>query len=642
MVDIHYLKLLSRQYPTCEAAAAEIMRLYSSLHMPKGTEYFFSDLHGEYDAFIHQLKSVSGVIKSKIDELFSCSLSEDDRKKLASLIYYPEREISKQVDADGFEEWVKLTISRLTRICICVSEKCTRAQIRRKAPKDFSEITDELIHASETGKDKYFTAIVESVIHTGMSREFITGLCQMIRDIAIDRLHILGDIFDRGPHAELIMKELMQFHDLDIQWGNHDIAWIGAACGNLACTASVLRIGISYNNFDLLEYGYGINLRPLSMFAEKIYHNDECEYFMPHILDENKYDRVPPALAAKMHKAIAVIQFKLEGQLYEEHPEYNMADRMLLKNIDFEKGTVAVDGTVYKLRDTNLPTVNPQNPLELTAEEEELIYVLSTSFIKSSRLQKHIRFLFEKGGMYKSVNGNLLFHGCIPMTESGEFDVIELDNEKLCGKSYLDYIQQKVINAFFSSHDPKKRNADRDFLWYLWCGAKSPLFGKSKSGAFEGYFIEDSEAKREFMNPYYRLVEDKNICCKILTEFGLDPENSHIINGHLPVKQGDNPVKGDGSLFMIDGGISKAYQKKTGISGYTFIFSSKYLALVKHSPLELTDSDESPEIQITKYVKNRLYAKDTEMGKETQQRIEELYALLNAFRSGILKEENNE
>lgn len=639
MVDIYYLKLLSRQYPTCESAAAEIIRLHSSLHMPKGTEYFFSDLHGEHGAFIHQLKSVSGVIKSKIDELFSCRLTEDERSRLASLIYYPEREISNQVDADGFEEWVKIIIARLTELCICVSEKCTRAQIRRKAPKVFSDITDELIHASETGKDSYFKAIVESVIHTGMSREFITGMCCMIRDIAIDRLHILGDIFDRGPHADLIMDELMQFHDVDIQWGNHDIAWIGAACGNLACAASVLRIGISYNNFDLLEDGYGINLRPLSMFAESVYKDDECEYFMPHILDENKYDRVPPRLAAKMHKAIAVIQFKLEGQMYMEHPEYDMDDRILLKKIDYKHGTVNIQDKKYRLRDTNFPTIKQENPLELTEEESELIYALGTSFLHSDRLQKHIRFLFEKGGMYKSVNGNLLFHGCIPMKENGEFDIIELDNERLSGKSYLDYIGKKVSNAYFSSHDPKKRNADRDFLWYLWCGAKSPLFGKSKLAAFEGYFIDDKDIKREYMNPYYRLVEEREACLKILEEFGLEPETSHIVNGHVPVKHGDSPVKGGGSLFMIDGGISKAYQAKTGIGGYTFIFSSKYLALVKHSPSEMVNTDESPEIQITKYVKNRLYVRDTEKGKEIEQRVEELYALLNAYRSGILKEE---
>ena len=640
MIDINYLKLLSRQYPTLEAAAAEAIALSASLNMPKGTEYFFSDLHGEHDAFIHQLKSASGVIKAKIDELFSCQLTENERNSLAVLIYYPGREISKQVSRANFEEWVKITIKRLIDLTIFVSEKCTRAQIREKAPENFSDITDELLHAAETSNGEYFTAIIDAIIKTGVSKEFITGLCNMIRDIAIDKLHILGDIFDRGPHADAIIDELMLFHNVDIQWGNHDISWIGAFCGNLACAANVLRIGISYNNFDVLEDRYGINLRRLSDFASKVYADDTCEYFMPHILDENKYDPVSPALAAKMHKAIAVIQFKLEGALYKEHPEYDMDDRIILEKINFDNYTVEIDGKIYNLRDCNLPTVDKNEPLKLTDEERELICSISASFRHSERLEKHIKFIVEKGSMYKSINGNLLFHGCIPMNEDGSFDEIEIDGKKLYAKGYLDYINTKVNNAYFSSHEPEKKNSDRDYLWYLWCGAKSPLFGKSKLSAFEGYFIGDKEAKKEKMNAYYELVENQESCHKILEEFGLNPKTSHIINGHVPVKMGDSPVKGGGSLFMIDGGISKAYQAKTGIGGYTFTFSSRYLALVKHSPFENINPDKSPEIQVTKNIKNRLYVKDTEKGGEIKQRLEELLSLINAYRSGTVKEKN--
>ena len=640
MIDINYLKLLSRQYPTLEAAAAEAIALSASLNMPKGTEYFFSDLHGEHDAFIHQLKSASGVIKAKIDELFSCQLTENERNSLAVLIYYPGREISKQVSRANFEEWVKITIKRLIDLTIFVSEKCTRAQIREKAPENFSDITDELLHAAETSNGEYFTAIIDAIIKTGVSKEFITGLCNMIRDIAIDKLHILGDIFDRGPHADAIIDELMLFHNVDIQWGNHDISWIGAFCGNLACAANVLRIGISYNNFDVLEDRYGINLRRLSDFASKVYAGDPCENFMPHILDENKYDPVSPALAAKMHKAIAVIQFKLEGALYKEHPEYDMDDRIILEKINFDNYTVEIDGKIYNLRDCNLPTVDKNEPLKLTDEERELICSISASFRHSERLEKHIKFIVEKGSMYKSINGNLLFHGCIPMNEDGSFDEIEIDGKKLYAKGYLDYINTKVNNAYFSSHEPEKKNSDRDYLWYLWCGAKSPLFGKSKLSAFEGYFIGDKEAKKEKMNAYYELVENQESCHKILEEFGLNPKTSHIINGHVPVKMGDSPVKGGGSLFMIDGGISKAYQAKTGIGGYTFTFSSRYLALVKHSPFENINPDKSPEIQVTKNIKNRLYVKDTEKGGEIKQRLEELLSLINAYRSGTVKEKN--
>ncbi len=638
MTDFNYLKLLARQYPTSESAGAAAVKLEAELNMPKGTEYFFSDLHGEHNAFIHQLKSASGVIKLKIDEVFARKLTEGERKSLAALIYYPSKEISRQIDTKAFEEWIEITVSRLIELLICVSEKCTRDQIREKAQESFREITDELLHAAETDNGEYFSSITSAIIKTGMSKEFIVSLCNMIRDISIDRLHILGDIFDRGPHADAIVDELMMFHDVDIQWGNHDISWIGAYCGNLACVANVIRIGISYNNFDQLEDRYGINLRRLSEFAVRVYADDPCTQFMPHILDENKYDPVLPTVAAKMHKAIAVILFKLEGALYLEHPEYNMQHRILLDKVDFENATVLIDGKSYQMTDTNFPTVDRQNPLKLSDEEYELILALSASFRHSERLKKHIKFIVEKGSMYKSTNGNLLFHGCIPMTQDGEFDTVEINGKPLFAKKYLDYINETVNRAFFSSHDPKKKNSDRDFLWYLWCGEKSPLFGKSKLSAFENYFTDDKAVLTETMNPYYKLVEGKDTCHKILEEFGLNPEYSHIINGHVPVRAGDDPVKGEGSLFMIDGGISKAYQKKTGIGGYTFIFNSRYMALVKHSPFEAADDDNSPEVQVTTYMRNRLYVRDTEKGALIKKQIEELCDLINAYRSGLIKE----
>lgn len=635
MTDLHYLELLSDKFPTRQKAASEIIRLTAMLFKPKGTEYFFSDLHGEHEEFIHQLKSASGVIKRKIDELFFETVSERERIELANLIYYPEKAVLERED---FEDWFKVTTSRLLDVCAVVSEKATRSKMREKAPKEFSEIIDELLNLAQCGKRNYYNNIFTAIIKTGVAREFLCGLCRMIRELSVDRLHIIGDIFDRGARADFIFDELLEFPNVDIQWGNHDIAWLGAWCGELTCVASVVRIAVSYNNFDCLEDGYGINLRPLFEFATEAYKDDPCELFMPHILDENKYDPVDKEAAAKMHKAIAVIMFKLESSLYTRHPEYKMHDRIMLDKINYNDKTIEISGKTYKLKDTIFPTIDPQNPFELTAEEKEVINSLALSIRHSERLKKHIAFLFNNGSMFLCCNNNLLYHGCIPFLQNGEFEKVEFDNKEMSPREYLEYINSVVKRAYASPYSLWTKNPDRDFLWYLWCGPKSPLFGKSKLSAFERYFIDDIELHKEEMNPYYKLIENREICEKILTEFGLDVENSHIINGHVPVKQGENPIKGDGLLYMIDGGISKAYQSKTGMGGYTFISSSTNNSLARHMPHEKNNEKQTPELQSVKLMQKRVRIKDTDYGKEIEERIEELYALIELYRNGIIKE----
>jgi fructose-1,6-bisphosphatase-3 len=464
-------------------------------------------------------------------------------------------------------------------------------------------------------------------------------MTQTISRLAVDRLHIIGDVFDRGAHPDLIMDYLVKFHDVDFQWGNHDIVWMGAAAGNPACIANVIRLNISYNNFDMLEIGYGINLRPLSAFALSVYGDDPCAPFKPHILDENEYDPVEPALAAKMHKAISVIQFKLEGRCVKAHPEYDMGGRLLLDKIDAAAGTVRVEGVERPMRDTFLPTVDPAAPYDLTAGERELMSTLEASFLKSEKLQRHIRFLFSHGGMYKIVNGNLLYHGCIPMTEAGEFEECVFDGEALSGRAYMDYLDARVRRSFFTRDD------GGDIMWYLWNGSKSPLFGKARMTTFERLFIEDKSTHKESSSPYYKLIKDRAVCERILREFGLSPETSHILNGHVPVKikDGENPIKGGGLLFFIDGGISKAYQKQTGIAGYTFIFNSRFMALSEHKPYSPLKEDGTqafnpPVIRIVEQLRRRMTVKDTDIGSDLERKVLELEALVGAFRDGSIKE----
>ncbi|MBP1757451.1 MAG: fructose,6-bisphosphatase [Firmicutes bacterium] len=645
MVDQHYLQLLAREYPTSQAAAAELIRLEAFLSLPKGTEFFFSDLHGEHEAFIHLLRSASGFIRTKIDDQFEKSVSLADRVALSNLISYPERELALLTAADQLTlDWCKITIYRLLEVCKLVSAKYTRFKVRRKLPPQFANIIDELLHVDTDSKSQYFTACVQSIDESGMTEAFITSLCLLIQRLAIDKIHVIGDIFDRGPRADAIMSALIDFRHVDFQWGNHDISWMGAQAGNWVCIASVIRLGISYNNFDSMEDGYGINLRSLSVFAAQVYRDDPCTLFTPHILDENIYDPVDPVLAAKMHKAIAIIQFKVEGQLLKRHPEYGMDDRRLLEKINFQDGTITLNGHVHELKDKLFPTVDPNDPLKLTPGEEELMKAIAASFRHSEKLQKHIRFLYDQGSMYLKINNNLLYHGCIPVQADGSFDQVTFDGQTYSGKAYLDYIDKVARLAQFAPpHSEIKYNA-RDFLWYLWCGPKSPLFGKNKMATFERYFIADKTTHKEVMSPYYQMLDQRDLCENILREFGLDPANSHIINGHVPVKlkAGESPVKGGGLLYVIDGGISKAYQSHTGIGGYTLIYNSRYLALAEHTPYHVDEKlrpvDLSPKVRIIENMPRRVLMADTDEGQVINSRITELKALLQAFREGLVEE----
>ena len=642
MRDLAYLKLLSREYPTVRAATSEIINLMAICGLPKGTEYFFSDLHGEYEAFVHLLRSSSGIIREKIRETFGHLIPEEEEVQLANLIYYPDRNLGKIRKTGLFtEDFQKITIYRLVQICKVVSSKYTRSKVRKKMPREFAYVIDELLHVDYNDDNKriYYSEIIHSIIDNSVADKFIVALCELIQNLTIDNLHIIGDIFDRGPRADIIMDELMHFHDVDIQWGNHDISWMGAATGKLACICNVLRIAISYNSFDVLEDGYGINLRPLSMFAAKVYRDDPCERFVPHILDENVYDAVDPGLAAKMHKAIAVIQFKVEGAIIKRHPEYGMADRILLETVDFEKGTVTVEGKEYPMLDRNFPTVDPANPLELTDGEKELLKTLKASFKHSGRLHKHVKFLYSHGAIYKCYNSNLLYHGCIPMKADGNFDSVMAGNAIYSGRSLMDYFNYQVQNAYFMPEGSVEKQWAMDLMWYLWCGSKSPVFGKDKMTTFEHYFIADKKTHKETLNPYYKLSVQEEFCDRILEEFDLPAKGSHIINGHVPVKMkdGETPVKAGGKLFIIDGGLSKAYQATTGIAGYTLIYNSNHLALAEHMPFD-PNKESSPRVSVVEKMQSRVMVADTDKGRELAGQIADLKELVAAYREGTLKE----
>ena len=554
-----HLKILSKQYTNIEQVAEEIINLQAILNLPKGTELFLSDIHGEYGSFSHILNNGSGIIRNKIEDIFNNQITERERRQLATLIYYPEEKLALiKKEVDNIKEWYSINLYRLIEVAREVSSKYTRSKVRKAMPKGFDYIIDELLHLQGCGPDKetYYKQIISSIIELDRADEFIVAISNLIKRMAIDHLHVIGDIFDRGPNAKLVMDTLMNFHSLDIELGNHDILWMGAACGNKACIANVIRICSRYDNIDTLEDGYGINIRPLSTFALETYKNDSCEKFVPKVFDYNKYIRSDEISIAKIHKAISVIQFKLEGQMIKEHPEYKMDGRLLLDKIDYEKGTIQIDNKIYNLNDTNFPTVDYKNPYKLTKEEEEIINRLQESFKNSETLNKHISFLYSKASMYKCFNSNLLFHGCVPMEADGEFSKIEVLGESISGKKYFDCIEKIANEAYFG----KENNKDAvDFMWYLWCGPKSPLFGKAKAATFERYFVEEKEIHKEEKNPYFTLIENEEICDKILKEFGLGTKNSHIINGHVPVKEkdGESPIKANGKLLVIDRRICK-------------------------------------------------------------------------------------
>ena len=647
MIDQRLLRHLSKKYPNIKAATEEIVNLSAILALPKGTEYFLSDLHGEHEAFIHMLKSASGVIRSKIEEFFGPELTRDERDELAALVYNAEAEIKRRKrSGEDFEKWCKVSIFRLVVICKSVTNKYTRSKVRKRLPKEYAYIIDELLHNSDDeNKGNYYGQIIATIVECGIAEDFIIAFTDVISSLAVDKLHIIGDIWDRGAHPDAIMDFLMGHHDVDFQWGNHDIVWMGAATGNWACITNVLRMDISYNNFDMLEIGYGINLRPLAVMAEKVYGDDPCQYFMPKRLDENKFDPIDDRLAAKMNKAISICQFKVEGQRIMAHPEYGLENRLLLDKIDFEKGTVRLRDGEFPLRDTNFPTIDPENPYELTEDERNMLNALEASFLQSEKLQAHIRFIYSHGALYTICNGNLMYHGCIPMDEEGNFEKCTVNGITASGKEYMDYVDSQVRKAYFEPDESEETGRSGDLMWYLWLSSKSPLFGKDQMTTFERCFVADKATHKEHTVPYYKLINRKEICEKILLEFGLDPKDSIILNGHVPVKikDGESPVKGEGKLIVIDGGMSKAYQKQTGIAGYTFIFNSRFMALAEHkpySPLKKDGTQEfhTPVIRTVKTLEKRMLIKDTDIGEELQKEADELKALVRAYRTGRLKE----
>ncbi len=645
-MEKRYLSLLSKDYPNIEACVCEIINLNAIKCLPKGTEYFFSDLHGEYGGFSHLLRSASGVIKTKIEDLFGEIILPDERNQLAELIYYPEKVlIELELSKNMLDNWRKITIYRLVQVCKKCSSKYTRSKVRKKMPAEYAYILDELLHADkDINKEVYYQSIIQSIADLGNADSFIIAICNLIQELCVDRLHIIGDIYDRGPRPDLIMNELSSFHGVDIQWGNHDISWMGAACGNRALIANVIRMAIHYNTIDLIEDGYGISLRSLATFADEVYKNDACQIFTPVVWDENEYAPVSLNLAAKMHKAITIIQFKLEGQLIEKHPEYNMSDRCLLNFINYKEGSISIDGQNYILKDHDFPSIDPLNPLALTEEEEALMKVFERSFEHSKALHKHIHYLYSHGNIYKCYNNNLLYHGCIPMTEDGEFTKVSIDGIDYEGKGLMDRLNELANTAYFSPINAQSKSDSVDFMWYLWCGRYSPLFGKSKLSCFEQYLIEDTSVKIETFNPYFHLCQTEEACHKILKEFGLDVSTAHIVNGHVPVKmkEGESPIKANGKLFIIDGGISKPYQPKTGIAGYTLIYNSRTLNLAEHHTYDAKNDSSmykrTPTVSIIEIMKPRVTVGNTDVGKELTQQVEDLKELIVAYRKGFLKE----
>ena len=647
MPDIEYLKLLAEKYPNRRAVRTEIINLRAILALPKATEFFLSDIHGEYDAFQYFVRSGSGMIRMRIDEAFGNILTESECDELASLIYNPVAEMKRREKSErDFDAWCKVSIRRLIAVCRVVSNKYTRSKVKKRLPKASSYIMDELLFADDVlDRHKYYDEIIDTLIEYGAAKEFIIDLTDSISNLTVDRLHIIGDIFDRGPKSHVILDYLMANRGVDIQWGNHDVLWMGAACGNRPCIATMIRINVRYNNFDMLEVGYGFNLRPLASLAEKIYGDDPCEYFRPNVLESNKYDPIPPELAAKMHKMISVIQFKVEGQEIRKHPEYHLEKRNLLEAIDFEKGTVTVEGVEYPMRDMNLPTVDPSDPYRLTEEEEEVMVALESSIVNSEKLQRHMNYMYSHGALYKVMNGNLFFHGCMIFDKNGNFKTVELDGEKYKGAAYIRKLDAMIRAAHGKQPEGQTQADAASVMWYLWLAEDSPLFGKDKMTTFERYFIEDKSTHKEHTVPYYKLIEKEEIADKILTEFGLDPDKGRILNGHVPVKikDGETPIKAGGKLFIIDGGISKAYHKTTGIAGYTAILTSKHMYLAEHKPYEPLREDGTqtfhrPVMHLVHTAPERLRIRDTDNGAELRQQIANLEALFEEFRHGGIRE----
>lgn len=645
-LSIRYLERLSELYPTIAAASTEVINLEAILNLPKGTEHFLTDIHGEYEAFSHVLKNGSGAVRRKVNDVFCNTLSNQDKQSLATLIYYPREKMNQILkEKSEHEDWYKITLYRLIQVCKQAASKYTRSKVRKALPPEFAYVIEELIIEKEGGIDKesYYNAIIQTIIRIGRAEEFIIALCQLIQRLVVDHLHIVGDIYDRGPGPHIIMDKLMQYHSVDIQWGNHDVLWMGAAAGQICCIANVIRICARYGNLDILEDGYGINLLPLATFALSTYGDDSCTCFQLKGSGSGSLDE--REMNIKLHKAVSIIQFKAEGQLIRRIPEFRMEKRNLLHLMDLEKGTITIEGKVYPLLDTNFPTINPKDPYAFSEQEEEIVRRLERAFLNCEKLQQHMKFLLARGSLYKVYNGNLLYHGCVPLNEDGTLREVEIYGKKYAGKALYEVLDSYVRKGFVAVND-QERQRGRDMMWYIWLHENSPLFGKAKMATFERYFLADKETHKEGKNPYYQLLEQEEVVDRILDEFGLSAEEGHIINGHVPVKKknGESPVKCGGKVLIIDGGFSKAYQGETGIAGYTLIYNSYGLILAAHEPFESTEaaiqrgSDiHSESVVVQRAIKRKLVG-DTDIGKDMKEKIADLEQLLEAYRSGVLVE----
>lgn len=645
--ELKYLEILSERFPTVQSVCTEIINLEAILNLPKGTEHFLSDLHGEYESFLHILKNASGVIKTKIDDIFKNDMTQSERRRFATLIYYPKEKLELiKKETANLDEFYRITLFRLIKICKVVGSKYSRSKVRKAIPKDYQYIINELLHSSQDTFDKesYYDKIIDSIISLGRADAFIITISYLIQQLAVDHMHIIGDIYDRGPGPDIIIDELMKYHSIDIEWGNHDIIWMGAAAGSEACIFNVIRICARYNNLDILEEGYGINIRTITEFAMEEYGDKDSIIFKPKNVDEknSQFDQI---IMEKTQQAAAIIQFKLEGAIIKKHPEYEMDDRLLLDKINYKKGKIHINGKTYDLVENYFPTINPDNPYELSVKEKDVVKKLVKSFKNSEKLQRHIQFLYSKGNIYKVFNDNLLIHGCVPMDSAGEFVKVNINGKELKGKEYLDYVEKIARQGYFEPEGSEKRENGKDFLWYLWCGKNSPIFCKDKMKTFERYYLNDKETWEEIKNPFYNFENDENISIKVLEEFGIDSSKGHIICGHIPVKfkAGESPIKANGKLFIIDGGLSKAYQRTTGIAGYTLRYSSYGLTLVAHEPFTsrenaiINETDLHSEKQIVEKVERKLI-KDTDKGKELKDQIADLEKLLDAYKNGSISE----
>jgi fructose-1,6-bisphosphatase-3 len=649
--DLRYLQLLSRSFPTIADASTEIINLEAILNLPKGTEHFLTDIHGEYEAFQHVLKNASGAVKRKVNEIFGHTLRESEKKEICTLIYYPEEKLQliKEQETD-LDDWYLITLNQLVKVCQNVSSKYTRSKVRKALPAEFSYIIQELLHESsiEPNKHAYINVIISTIISTKRADDFIVAMCNLIQRLTIDSLHIVGDIYDRGPGAHIIMDTLCDYHNFDIQWGNHDILWMGAAAGNDACIANVIRMSMRYANLATLEDGYGINLLPLATFAMDTYADDPCTIFAPKMnFADAEYNEKTLRLITQMHKAITVIQLKLEADIISRRPDFEMENRQLLHRIDFERGVFVYEGKEYELRDTNFPTVDPADPYRLSDEERELVDKIHASFMNSEKLKKHMRCLFTYGGMYLVCNSNLLYHASVPLNEDGSFKHVRIRDKEYWGHKLLQKTDQLIRTAYFDEDGSESKRFALDYVWYMWCGTSAPSFDKDKMATFERYFVADKELHKETKGYYYTLRNQAEVCDRILEEFGVEPgTHSHIINGHVPVKiiKGEKPIKADGKLLVIDGGFSKAYQPETGIAGYTLVYHSHGLQLVQHEPFQSRQKaiEEGQDIKSTTFViefnSQRMMVKDTDKGKELVTQIHDLKKLLVAYRTGFIKE----